>query len=78
MDNYELIAKIKHEAGTKLLSIASALRNVDTALKNSGNEKIWVSEKHGITASDSLTAAMNTLDQLHEIFKKYERLTDEG
>lgn len=72
MENYELLARVKHEAGTKLLGISSVLKNIDQALKRNGHENLMISEKYNISAVDSIQTAINTLKEINEIFTKYE------
>lgn len=74
MDNYELLARVKHEAGTKLLNIGSVLKNIDQALKRNGHEKLMISEKYNVTALESIETAMNNLEEIHNIFIKYQKL----
>ncbi len=78
MDNYELISKIKHEAGTKLLSIGSALRNIDKALNDAGQSELMISETYGLKVSDAIKHCFSSLSELHEIFKKYESITNKN
>ena len=72
MENYELLARIKHETGTKLLGISSALRNIDTAIKKNGLENLMISEKHGLSVSDAISQALKTLWDIHEVYNDYE------
>jgi tRNA (Thr-GGU) A37 N-methylase len=74
MDNYELLARVKHEAGTKLLNIGSVLKNIDQALKRNGHENLMISEKYNVSVLDSIETAMNNLEEIHKIFIKYENL----
>jgi hypothetical protein len=78
MENFELIARIKHESGSKLLSIASTLRNIEKVMEAKGLSETLINEKYDLTIQDSIGTAMASLEDLHLIFKKYERLTDEA
>jgi hypothetical protein len=75
MDNFELISRIKHEAGSKILGLSSALNNINTVIKKNSLCNELINEKFNITVSDSINTAMQSINELHLILKKYEDLT---
>jgi signal transduction histidine kinase len=78
MDNYELLARIKHELGTKLLGVGSSVRNLEKALDD--NMPDWketrVSKNYNVTMVDTVESIKKTLGEINEILLKYEDLAN--
>lgn len=73
-NNYETLARVKHEAGLHLLSVASSLRNMEHTLKANGCDTLMINERYKVSVQDAINSAMNSLDEVHKIFIKYENL----
>lgn len=71
MESFELIARIKHESGSKLLSIASTLRNIEKVMEAKGLSGTLINDRYDLTIQDSIGTVMASLEDLHLIFKKY-------
>lgn len=76
MENFELIARIKHESGSKLLCIASTLRNIDKVMEAKGLSGTLINDRFDITIQESINTAIASLNDLHLIFKKYEEIAN--
>ena len=75
MDNYELISKIKHDFGTKLLGINSCLNNINRVIEKNNLSNELINDNFQITVSDTLKTAKKTLEEIHNVLNKYENLT---
>ena len=77
MDKLEIISRIKHESGSKLIGIGCIIRNIDKCLTDKGLSSILINDNYDITIKDSIKTALKSLDDLHSIFKKYEILSNQ-
>ena len=75
MDNYELISKIKHDLGTKILGVNSCLNNINKVIEKNNLSDELINNNFKMTVSDTLKTAKETLKEIHNILNKYENLT---
>ena len=76
MENFELIARIKHESGSKLLCVTSTLRNIDKVMEAKGLSGTLINDRFDITIQESINTAIASLNDLHLVFKKYEEIAN--
>lgn len=77
MNKYEIMSRIKHESGSKIIGISSVLRNINKCMESKGLSGTLINDKYNITIQDSIKTALKSLDDLYFIFKKYESISEE-